>query len=249
MSKILVFISIIFSLQVFANELPQARAVVESINRTVLSSEIGGKITYLNKKDGDSFKKGETLLKIECGVYIAERDKIGVKAGLARTKLKKNKQLSQYNSVGKFDVEISKLELREQQLAYKIANINVKRCQIKAPFTGRVVKKFANKYQNVKPQQELLEVINTDSLEIKSVVPANWLRWLKVGQEIVFKVDEVEEEIKTEVLQIDSVVDPKSQTINLRAEINDSKNIISGMSGTVYFTPNKNEKKVGYQND
>lgn len=238
-----IFLSLTFlSLSIFANETPQARAVIESTDRTVLSSEIGGKILYLEKNTGDSFKKGETLVNIECDVYKAERDKIGVKVALARTKLKKNKQLSQYNSVGKFDVENSELELKEQQLSYKIASINVKRCNVKAPFTGKIVTRLANKYQTIKPQEELFEIINSDSLEIKTVVPATWLKWLAVGQKIVLKVDEIGKEIKSEILQIDSVVDPKSQTVTLRAKVTDSKDIIAGMSGTVFFIPSSQNK-------
>lgn len=227
------------SLLLLANEMPQARAVIESPDRTTLSSEIGGKILFLEKNSGDSFKKGETLVKIECDVYRAQRDKIGVKAALARTKLKKNEQLSTLNSVGVFEVETSKLELQEQQMEYRIANINVQRCEIKAPFTGRVVNRVASKYQSIKPQEELLEIVGSDYLEIKTVVPATWLRWLKIGHKIILKIDEIEKEIKSEILQLDSVVDPKSQTITLRAKVTDSKDIIAGMSGTVYFIPPK----------
>ena len=74
------------------------------------------------------------------------------------------------------------------------------------------------------------------------MVPATWLSWLKVGQELVFKVDEIDKEIKTKVLQIDSVVEPKSQTINIRAKIENTENMIVGMSGTLYFS-NVSEKK------
>ena len=50
------------------------------------------------------------------------------------------------------------------------------------------------------------------------------------------KFDELNIDVKTKILQIDSVVDPKSQTVNLRAKIENSQNnIIAGMSGTVTF--------------
>lgn len=241
MSKYFNFMVLFLALEVLAIEAPQSRAVIESPDRTVLSSEIGGKIVSMSKSNGDYFKKGSTLVKIDCNIYRAERDKIRVKRDLAKIKLNKNLKLQSFNSVGKFDVQISKLELKEQELDYKIANINVRRCDIKAPYNGRIVQKLANKYQNIKPQEELLEIISSDSLEIKTVVPALWLQWLKIGQKIKVKIDELDLELESKVLQIDSVVDPKSQTINIRAKINNSskntknKNIIAGMSATVFF--------------
>ena len=219
----------------FANQTPEARALVESTNRTIISSEIGGKITSFTKRDGDYFKKGETLVKIDCSIYKAEKEKIKVKRDLAKIKLDKNLQLAKFNSVGKFDIQISKLELKEQNLALKIASINTNRCVIKAPYNGRIIQKIANRYQNIKPQEELLEIVSANSLEIKIVVPSNWLSWIKIGQEILVKVDELNIDIKSKILQINSVVDPKSQTINLRAKIKSDDKIIAGMSATVLF--------------
>lgn len=233
---------ILLSSVLFSNETPQARGVIQSNDRTILSSELGGTITSIPKNSGDYFKKGELLIKLDCSIYRAEMEKIAVKKNLAKVKLDKNIQLQRLNSVGAFDVEMSKLELREQEIAYKIANINTNRCEIKAPYSGRVVQKIANKYQNVKPQDQLIEIVSSESLEIKSVVPATWLSWLKVGQDMVFKVDEVNKEIKTKVLQIDSVVDPKSQTINIRAKIEGVEDVIVGMSGTAYFPLVENKK-------
>lgn len=231
-----IFIFIVFISNLFSNENSlSARGVVESNDKTILSSELGGVINSIPKSNGDYFKKGDILIKIDCDIYKAEMEKIAVKRDLAKVKLNKNIQLLKYNSVGQFDIDTSKLELQENEVAYKIAAINVERCEIKAPFTGRVVQKMVNKYQTVKPQEQLIEIISSESLEIKSVVPANWLSWLKIGQDITFKVDEIDKEIKTKILQIDSMVDSKSQTINIRARIENPDNIIAGMSGTVSF--------------
>lgn len=240
MKNYIYIFTFLFTISAFGEELLQSRAIIQSIDRTIISSEIGGRIIVMPKANGDYFKKGETLIKIDCDIYKAEREKIRVKRNLAKIKLDKNIQLKKYNSVGKFDVETSKLELQEEDLNYAIANINVNRCEIKAPYSGRIVEKIANRYQNIKPQEELLEIVNSDYLEIKAVVPALWLSWLKIGQDISIKIDELNIEVKSKILQIDSVVDPKSQTVNLRAKIDSNGKIIAGMSGTVSFSQKLN---------
>lgn len=230
------YLSFLFiGVTLLANNDFQSRAVIQSFERTVLSSEIGGKIVFMQKGNGDYFQKNETLVKIDCDIYIAEKDKIKVKRNLSKVKYDKTKQLSAFNSVGQYEVKTAELELQEQELELKIASMNVNRCEIKAPFSGRVVEKIANKYQNIKPQEELFEIISNNSLEIRTVVPAKWLSWLKVGDEINVNIDELNIDVKSKILQIDSVVDPKSQTINLRAKIENTQNIIAGMSGTVTF--------------
>lgn len=229
------YLAFLFLAEVYASDNFQSRAVIHSFDRTMLSSEIGGKIVFIQKNNGDYFEKNETLAKIDCDIYIAERDKIKVKRDLLQIKYDKSKHLSTLNSVGHFEVKTAELELQEQELELKIATINANRCEIKAPFFGRIVDKKAAKYQNIKPQEELFEIINNDSLEIRTVVPAKWLSWLKIGQEININIDELDVNLKSKILQIDSVVDPKSQTVNLRAKIENTNNIIAGMSGTITF--------------
>lgn len=236
MNKKIIFLMIFTSNLFSMEETFQSRAVVNSFDRTILSSEIGGKIIFMQKNNGDYFIKNDILVKIDCDIYSAELDKIKIKRDLLKVKYDKTKQLSTFNSVGQFEVKTAELELQEQEQEIKIARINVERCEIKAPFSGRIVEKIASKHQNVKPQEELYEIISSNSLEIRTVVPAKWLSWLKIDEEITVNIDELNIDVKTKILQIDSVVDPKSQTVNLRAKIeNPQNNIIAGMSGTVTF--------------
>ena len=88
-----------------AEEKLQSRAVIHSFYRTILSSEIGGKIVFMQKNNGDYFEKNDTLVKIDCDIYSAQRDKIRVKRDLLKTKYDKTKQLSTLNSVGQFEVK------------------------------------------------------------------------------------------------------------------------------------------------
>lgn len=55
MKKFLSF-ALLFS-TLYASESQTARAVIVSLDRTILSSEIAGEIIQLSKFEGDSFKK------------------------------------------------------------------------------------------------------------------------------------------------------------------------------------------------
>ena len=60
MKKFLGFVLIASSL--YANQGYQSRAVIVSLDRTIISSEIAGEIVELSKFEGDSFKKGLEFL-------------------------------------------------------------------------------------------------------------------------------------------------------------------------------------------
>lgn len=218
-----------------------SRAVIVSLDRTILSSEIAGKIINLSKYEGDSFKKGETLLKIDCSIYKAQKRKIDVEKEIARLELEKNKKLDTYGSVGTFEIQISQENYNKQKAESEISAINISRCDIKAPFDGRVASRKVSEYQSIKPQDELLEIVSLDNLEARVSAPSSWLVWLKKGKEFDLSIDETKTIIKAQVVQIDSIVDPTSQSITIRAKlVKPFENIIPGMSATANFYQQNN---------
>ena len=234
MKKFLSFLLLASTL--YANENQSARAVIVSLDRTVLSSEIAGEIVELSKFEGDSFKKGESLIRIDCSIYKAQKRKIEVERNIANLELEKNKKLDSYGSIGTYEVQISQENVNKQKAENEIAAINVSRCDIKAPFDGRIAARKVSKYQNIKPQDELLEIVGIDNLEAKVVVPSSWLVWLKKGIEFDLSIDETKSTVKAQIVQIDSIVDPTSQSITLRAKLlKPFENIIPGMSATANF--------------
>ena len=234
MKKFLSYVLLVSAL--YANENSTARAVIVSLDRTVLSSEIAGEIVELSKFEGDSFKKGDTLIKIDCSIYRAQKRKIDVEKEIARLQVEKNKKLDTYGSIGTFEIQISEENYNKQKAESDIAAINISRCDIQAPFDGKIATRKVSKHQNIKPQDELLEIVGLDNLEAKVVVPSSWLIWLKKGMEFNLSIDETQKVVKAQIVQIDSVVDPTSQTISIRAKlIKPFENIIPGMSATATF--------------
>lgn len=239
MKKFLGFVLIASSL--YSSQDFQSRAVIVSLDRTILSSEIAGEIVELSKFEGDSFKKGEPLIKIDCAVYKAQKRKIDVEKEIARLELEKNKKLDTFGSIGTFDIQISQENFNKQKAESDISAINISRCDILAPFDGKIASKKVAKHQSIKPQDELLEIVGVDNLEAKVVVPSSWLVWLKKGMEFDLSIDETKTTIKAQVVQWDSVVDSSSQSITIRAKlIKPYDNIIPGMSATANFYQKNN---------
>jgi RND family efflux transporter MFP subunit len=233
-SKIFLY-SFIFTTFLYSSNM-NARAIIVSLDRTTLSSEIAGKIINLDKQDGESFKRGELLVKIECDLYQAQKDKVKIEQDIALQEYNNYKKLEKLKSTSKIEIAKAKAKYQKEQTELKIAKLNVKRCSIYAPFDGRVVSKKANRYQIVKPQDELLDIVNTNHLEAVAVVPAIWLKQLKKNQQVIVDIDEIGESVHAYIKEFGAVVDASSQTIDVRLKLQTKyKNILSGMSATVYF--------------
>lgn len=227
---------------IFAQDEISSRAVITSYDKTILSSELAGNITYLKKIEGDSFKKGDLLVKLNCDIYKAQKAKAAIEKNIAYLKYKKNKKLESFKSIGKFEVDIAREEFRKQEAEYKIASLNVKRCNIYAPYNGKVVTREVSQHQSVKPNEQILEIISTESLEAKTFVPSTWLAILKKNMKVVLNIDETQTSINAVVKEIGSVVDPISQTVLVRVSLEKPYDkIIPGMSATANFQINEQQ--------
>ena len=213
----------------------EARAVIKSLDRALLSSELAGRVTSLPRRAGEAFKKGDLLVALDCDLYQAQAAKVAAEHKAARLKMENAQQMKELRAIGALDVSLAESEFAQTQAALRIAQLNAERCTIRAPWPGRVVAVHVKPYENVRQQQELIEIINDRQFEAEIVVPANWMRWLKPGTPLKLRVDETGTTASAKVTAITPAIDAVSQTVVLRAALIDGSQLIPGMSATAVF--------------
>lgn len=210
------------------------RVVVQSLMQATLSAEIAARIVQLPWRDGDSFKKGDTLVAFDCAIFEAQRDKVGAELKAANAKLDNDRELERSRSIGALEVVLSEVSVSRAQAEMRMAQINTDRCVIKAPWSGRILQRRAQELEVAKLHQEVLSIVSTDSLEVMAVVPSQWVRSLKPGQTFEVRIDESGSRHNAEVVAVGSQVDAVSQTITVRARMARDARLLPGMTGTAH---------------
>jgi membrane fusion protein (multidrug efflux system) len=210
------------------------RVVVQSLMQATLSAEIAARIVQLPWRDGDSFKKGDTLVAFDCAIFEAQRDKVGAELKAANAKLDNDRALERNRSIGALEVVLSEVSVARAQAEMRMAQINTDRCVIHAPWSGRILQRRAQELEVAKLHQEVLSIVSTDALEVMAVVPGLWVRSLKLGQTFEVRIDETGSRHTAEVVALGSQVDAVSQTINVRARIARDARLLPGMTGTAH---------------
>ena len=221
----------------FANaEVRESRALVVASQEAILSSELAARIENIAVKEMQRFKKGDLLIQFDCSLYEAQKDVVSANANSALIKLKSDEQMLQMRSIGKYELELSISEYEKAKSELRIAELNVERCQIKAPFDGAVEEVVVDTFGTIQPQVELMKIIQTEVLELEMVVSSEWISWLKIGHPIKVYIDEIQKEFNATISGIGANVDAVSQTIQLKGTITDtSPALLPGMSGRVVF--------------
>ena len=214
----------------------ESRALVVASQEAILSSELAARINNIAVKEMQRFNKGDLLIQFDCSLYEAQKDVVSANANSALIKLKSDEQMLQMRSIGKYELELSISEYEKAKSELHIAELNVARCQIKAPFDGAVEEIVVNAFETIQPQVELMKIIQTDILELEMVVSSEWVSWLKIGHPIKVYIDEIQKEFNASISGIGANVDAVSQTIQLKGTITDtSPALLPGMSGRVVF--------------
>ncbi len=231
----IIILSLLFTVSSKA-EVRESRALVVASQEAVLSSELAARITSISVKEMERFKKGDLLIQFDCSLYEAQKDVVRANENSALIKLKSDEQMLQMRSIGKYELELSISEYEKAKSELRIAELNVERCEIRAPFDGAVEEVIVNAFESIQPQVELMKIIKTDVLELEMVVSSEWVSWLTIGHPITVYIDEIQEEFNASISGIGANVDAVSQTIQLKGTItNASSALLPGMSGRVVF--------------
>jgi len=218
----------------------EARAVIKTPQRAILSAELVAKVIDLPKSPGEAFQKGDLLVQLDCRLFEAQTDKVQAEQRASQLKLQNAQTLNRLNAIGQLEVDMAQAELDKVQAELRMTQLNVERCQIHAPYDGKVVQWLVKPYEIANQNQTLIEIVGTQQLEAEMIVPAYWVNWLKLGKSVNLKIEELNQVIPTRITHIGAVIDPVSQTLVLRSLITKPPaGLLPGMSVTAEFEPPK----------
>ena len=233
---ILLFFGVSFSISTAKSETKEARALVVATEKVAISSEIAARVEKINFLMGESFDKGDVLITFDCKLYKAQLEVIKADHKSAKIQLKNDKELLDMRSIGELQYQLSESALRKAEAELSIAKLNVERCNIIAPYDGKVMDVYTNVFTSIEQRQPLMDIVGDGLLEAEIVAPSNWLKWLKKGHPVKIIIDETGEILDAKIISLGVTVDAASQTIELKAQFNKKyESLIPGMSGIVKF--------------
>lgn len=176
----------------------RTNAVVQSVNRVVLSAEVAGTIVKVSPsfEVGAYFEKGEVLVEIDLRDYqtalsIAESELAAAKSALKLATLVEERKLRlvESNAVSRAEVyEASAtreqaeadVDLAKTRLAQ--ASLNLQRTRVVAPFDGRVQSKLIGLGQMANSNSPLGEVFAVEFAEVRLPISSEQRQYLDLPE-------------------------------------------------------------------
>jgi len=214
------------------------RAQLKALNEPVIASQIGGLITHLKLQNGESFKKGDLLIQMNCSPQQKQLNLAKVILDKKEKIAKINNRLNQLGSMSELEIAMSSAEVEEATATLAYHKAIVRQCSIYAPFSGRVGERFVHRYQYVNKGEPIMQINDTQAFRIEMLIPSLWLRWIKRGYAFKVLIDETGNAYNAQIEQIASKVDPVSHTVKVYGTLlKQASELLPGMSGQVWISP------------
>ncbi len=205
---------------------------------TTLAAQMAGRIAEVTVGLGAHVEQDSVLLRFDCAETDARLAMAQAESAAARENLSVRQRLRKLDAAGDSEVLLARIEARKHAAAVELAQVQQTYCEVRAPFTGRVVRLHVKPHQSVNQGTPLLELVSDGTLKLRMNVPSRLLRAVQVGTAVEVDILETGRSYAAEVSAINARVDAVAQTIELEARLVDATpDLLPGMSGVARFAP------------
>ncbi|WFE67709.1 efflux RND transporter periplasmic adaptor subunit [Thiomicrospira sp. R3] len=227
-------------------------AEVISPNRTALSSELNARINRVHTRPGVAVSTGQVLIELDCRDsqlqlerFNAQQKQTQAKLDLAERQVSRLAQLQARDLTNRSQLDEAQTQVQQLQAQQQLLNTEqtitqrqIYRCQIRAPFDGVVLEQKVGLGQWVNVGTPLLDLLQTQSAEIETQVPFNWLQNTEIttrpGQlNALFRAQGFDDQ-PVRLLRQAPNIEPRSRSVKLWFSSDNPLPI--GLSGQIFLT-------------
>lgn len=220
---------------------------IEAQNDAFVYSKVSEKLTSVNVRPGDKVKAGQ-ILAVQYN-KSALQGKLVAEAGLKSAKIQLKAKLDDFNrmknllaknavSKQQFDMSKSQYDVAQASLEQASASMEQAKVQyentiLRAPFDGRVGMVYFEVNEMVAAGQQVIKIVNANTVKAKLRVPAVDIQKLSVGQQVNASFPSLPDtQFSGTVEKIDEAIDPLTRTLEIEVRLNNENNLLkSGLFG------------------
>jgi membrane fusion protein (multidrug efflux system) len=188
---------------------------------TEIFPEISGRLTMLNVAEGRTVSKGTLLGKIYDGDLRAQLQKLEVQLKVQEQTIARYEELLKINGVSRQEYDMIRLQSSNIRADMEIVRSNIKRTEIRAPFSGTLGLRMVSPGAYVTPQTMLTTIRQTSTLKLDFTVPEKYTSRLEKGKTVDFKIEGSDATYRARIAATESGISEADRSLKLRAEVLD----------------------------
>lgn len=205
---------------------------------TTLSAELPARVEQIAIREGERFARGDTLVQLDCELQSAQQDRASAQLRAAQASHRANQELQRLAAVGQLEFAESAAAQAVAEAELRYLDVTLDKCLILAPWDGAAGQWHTRPGSYVQAGQPVLDIHDTESLQVEFIVPTAWLSWFKPGYAFELYVEELDRNIALRLRNTAARADPVSQSVKAVADLEaPHEDLIAGMSGYLQLSP------------
>jgi RND family efflux transporter MFP subunit len=223
---------------------PAVSGTLEAERQARVNAEMGGSVLEVYVEEGQTVTAGQPMAQIEpqtareaaefTNTLVASLEN---NLRLAQRNYDRSKRLSQGGAVSTAQMEQDELavtqaeaQLAEARSRQTVAKRTLSRATVRAPFAGVVAVRNASVGDVVKDGTQLFTVVDPRSLRLEGQVPAEFVRTLKPGTPVQFRLSGYDQPLEGRVSRVVPVLDPATRQVRVLVTVpNPSGTLVAGL--------------------
>ncbi len=200
---------------------------VEADKYGMISPEMNGKVESISVKEGAFVKKGTLLLALN--TEAIEKQIKGTKSGLEMAEITFKKQKALWDQEIGSEIQYLQAKSTKESIEAQLETLQsqVRMAQIRAPYDGTVNKIFPNKGEMAGPSFPVIEFVNLSKITVRANVSEKYISKVKKGQNVELSFASLPNfRIKTPIIRVSKVIDPKSRTFEIELKLDNNNEMI-----------------------
>jgi RND family efflux transporter MFP subunit len=169
-------------------EVPEFPGRVDAGNSALLAFRVAGQLSELKVRMGERVEMGAVLAELDPTDFQLNLDARQAEYDLARLEAERASTLYQQELISEDQYDISQTALATSRASLEQAREQLSFCKLTAPFGGAIAFTYAMPSENVTPQQAIVNLQDTSSLEIQFNLPPRFHSLLKGDDRANFSV-------------------------------------------------------------
>lgn len=205
-----------------------ATGKIGALNQIDILPEVGGKVTAIYFKEGETVNKGSLLVKLNDADLQAQLLKSKTQITLSEQKLERLKKLIAINGISKEELDIQENELNSLKADQSYILAQLAKTNIVAPFTGVIGLKNISEGSFVNMSTPIVSLVQTKPLYVEFSVPEKYSSLFNKGITVKFSNDQSKESQTATIYAIEPRVDEMTKTIKARASYSGNEHFYPG---------------------
>lgn len=213
---------------------------VETDEDITLSAEMGGLITRINVKEGQTVSRGAVIATVDASVLSSNVQELQTQLEYAEYMLGKQEELQKRGVGSEFELETAKNQVNSLKASMRSLNTQRGKATIRAPFTGVIDQVYAKKGSMAGPAAPIVRLVNNNDIDIVSTISEKHFANVQVGTPIrVTFPNYTDTVLNLKVSNVGNYIEPTNRTFRVMANVKNNKFLLPNMLAEVSITDMK----------